>query len=62
VLLSLRYQQIILALIQNPANGGSPSRLLVSDKPLLITILSWASYNALLIYRGSLIALWEWLR
>jgi len=42
----LRY----LALINNPENGGNPSRMLLSDRPLLLTVAGWAAYNALVIY------------
>jgi 4-hydroxybenzoate polyprenyltransferase len=51
----LRY----LALIQKPANGGDPSRLLVRDKPLLIAILGWVIYNTLVIYHSSALRLLE---
>lgn len=50
----LRY----LALTQDASRGGNPGRLLLRDIPLLITIAGWASYNALIIYRGSLSAIW----
>jgi 4-hydroxybenzoate polyprenyltransferase len=43
-----------LALIQNPTNGGDPSRLLIRDKPLLIAILGWMIYNTLVIYQFTL--------
>lgn len=46
----LRY----LALVQNTENGGNPSKMLTKDKPLLIAVIGWAIYNALIIYRGSL--------
>jgi hypothetical protein len=42
----LRY----LALINNPENGGNPSRMLLSDRPLLLTVAGWTAYNALVIY------------
>jgi 4-hydroxybenzoate polyprenyltransferase len=42
----LRY----LALIQNPVNGGDPSRLLIKDKPLLLAVAGWVIYNAAVIY------------
>jgi len=51
----LRY----MALIQKPANGGNPSRMLVADKPLLASVLAWAAYNAAVIYQSSLAALWN---
>lgn len=42
----LRY----LALINNPENGGNPSKMLVRDRPLLITIIVWGLYNVIVIY------------
>jgi len=51
----LRY----MVLTQNSANGGNPSKVLISDKPLLVAIAGWAIYNALIIYRGTLAVLWE---
>ena len=42
----LRY----LALINNPKNGGNPSKMLLQDKPLLATVIAWAGYNAAIIY------------
>jgi 4-hydroxybenzoate polyprenyltransferase len=49
----LRY----LALIQKPANGGNPSRLLMRDKPLLIAIAGWTLYNTLVIYHEFVLSL-----
>lgn len=46
-----------LALINNPVNGGNPSRMLLSDRPLMITIAIWSLYNAVLIYRFALFGL-----
>jgi 4-hydroxybenzoate polyprenyltransferase len=46
----LRY----LALMQDPDNGGNPSKMLVKDKPLLLAVVGWAIYNVLVIYRASL--------
>ena len=43
----LRY----LALIENPDNGGNPSKILLQDRSLLITIALWALYNSAIIYR-----------
>ena len=43
----LRY----LALINDPSKGGNPSKLLLTDLPLLLTLASWAIYNAAVIYR-----------
>ena len=42
----LRY----LALINNPENGGNPSKMLAKDKPLFLTILGWTIYNGIVIY------------
>ncbi len=42
----LRY----LALIDKPEHGGDPSKMLLRDKPLLITVAAWAVYNAIVIY------------
>jgi 4-hydroxybenzoate polyprenyltransferase len=39
-----------IAITQNSTNGGDPSKLLVSDRPLLLTVLGWAIYNILIIY------------
>jgi 4-hydroxybenzoate polyprenyltransferase len=46
----LRY----LALTQDVRYGGNPSRMLVKDRPLLLTVLGWGIYNALIIYRSYL--------
>ena len=43
----LRY----LALLQDDNNGGNPSRMLVKDKPLMLAVIGWAIYDALVIYR-----------
>jgi 4-hydroxybenzoate polyprenyltransferase len=43
----LRY----LALINHPEKGGNPSKMLLKDRPLLITVAAWALYNAIVIYR-----------
>jgi 4-hydroxybenzoate polyprenyltransferase len=42
----LRY----MMLIKNPEHGGNPSRMLFNDKPLLLTVIGWAIYNAVVIY------------
>lgn len=42
----LRY----LALINDPAKGGNPSKLLLTDPPLILTIVGWGIYNILVIY------------
>jgi 4-hydroxybenzoate polyprenyltransferase len=44
----LRY----LALINDRSNGGNPSKLLLTDLPLLLTLAGWAIYNAAVIYRA----------
>jgi 4-hydroxybenzoate polyprenyltransferase len=54
----LRY----MALIKNPENGGNPSRMLIRDKPLLLTVAGWAIYNAVVIYHLSLRQLWNFIR
>lgn len=46
----LRY----LALISDPEHGGDPSKVLVRDRPLLLAIVGWAVYNAIVVYRGDL--------
>ena len=46
----LRY----LALINNPENGGNPSKMLLRDRPLLITVVAWSFYNAVVIYHVTL--------
>ncbi|MFN0109137.1 MAG: decaprenyl-phosphate phosphoribosyltransferase [Blastocatellia bacterium] len=51
----LRY----MALTMKTENGGNPSRVLIGDKPLMLAILGWATFNGLVIYRGALAALWE---
>ncbi len=45
----LRY----MALLQNNDNGGNPSKMLTKDKPLLIAVICWGVYNAIVIYRSS---------
>lgn len=45
----LRY----LALINHPQNGGNPSKMLLKDRPLLMTVAAWSLYNAIVIYRFS---------
>jgi len=47
----LRY----LALQQHLDNGGNPTKMLIKDKPLLLTVVGWAIFNALIIYRVHLI-------
>lgn len=47
----LRY----LALINDPSKGGNPSKVLLTDLPLLLTLAGWAAYNISVIYRHVLI-------
>jgi len=51
----LRY----LALINNPEKGGNPSKMLLHDKPLLLTVAGWAIYNAVVIYHVTFQELWS---
>jgi 4-hydroxybenzoate polyprenyltransferase len=44
----LRY----MALIDNAENGGNPSKMLLHDRPLLLTVFGWGLYNAVVIYGG----------
>lgn len=46
----LRY----LALINNPEKGGNPSKMLLHDRPLLLTVAAWSLYNAVVIYHVKL--------
>lgn len=50
----LRY----MALIEDSANGGNPSKMFLKDKPLLLTVIGWAIYNAVLIYQTPLKEIW----
>ena len=49
----LRY----LALINDRTKGGNPSKLLLTDLPLILTLIAWAIYNAAVIYRSAFAAL-----
>lgn len=51
----LRY----IALTRDPRAGGNPSKILIHDKPTLLTVFGWATYNGLVIYRESLAAFWQ---
>lgn len=51
----LRY----MVLTHKTENGGNPSKVLISDLPLMLAILGWGLFNGLVIYRGALAALWE---
>jgi hypothetical protein len=53
----LRY----MALINNPKKGGNPSKMFLQDKPLMLTVVGWAIYNALVIYQITLQELWAFL-
>ena len=44
----LRY----LALINDPAKGGNPSKLLLKDTPLILTVAGWSVFNAATIYHA----------
>jgi 4-hydroxybenzoate polyprenyltransferase len=46
----LRY----LSLIQDPAKGEDPTKMLVKDLPLICCTMAWAAYNAAVIYRAAL--------
>jgi 4-hydroxybenzoate polyprenyltransferase len=50
----LRY----MALIKNPENGGNPSKMLIKDRPLMLTVAGWGIYNAIIIYQVSLEEIW----
>ncbi len=39
-----------MALIKNPEKGGNPSKMLIHDKPLMLTVAGWTVYNAIMIY------------
>ena len=47
-----------LALIKNPALGGSPSKMLLRDRPLMLTVFGWSVYNAVVIYQSLLTGFW----
>ncbi|MCW5960581.1 MAG: decaprenyl-phosphate phosphoribosyltransferase [Pyrinomonadaceae bacterium] len=51
----LRY----MVLIKSPDYGGNPSRMLLKDKPLLLTVAGWAIYNAFVIYHLDITDLFE---
>ena len=42
----LRY----MLLIEKPENGGNPSKMLLQDKPLLLTVIGWSIYNIIMVY------------
>lgn len=48
-----------MALAEKPENGGNPSKMLLNDRPLLLTIIGWSIYNFAVIYSRSLGASWE---
>ena len=47
-----------LALIRDASFGGSPSRMLLRDKPLLLAVVGWAVYNTFVIYQAFLTDFW----
>jgi 4-hydroxybenzoate polyprenyltransferase len=47
-----------LALVKDAGNGGSPTRLLLRDRPLALTVAGWAFYNAAVIYQTALQSVW----
>jgi hypothetical protein len=47
-----------MALIEKPENGGNPSKMLLKDTPLLITVIGWGFFNLVVIYHVSLSELW----
>lgn len=51
----LRY----LALIRESSNGGNPSKMLLQDKPLFLTLIGWAIYNGLFIYHLTIENVWK---
>lgn len=51
----LRY----LALINNPENGGNPSKMLLHDRPLLLSVVGWGIYNSAVIYHSAIGSLWN---
>ncbi|QQS41673.1 MAG: decaprenyl-phosphate phosphoribosyltransferase [Acidobacteriota bacterium] len=48
-----------MILIENPENGGNPSKMLLKDTPLQITVAGWVIYNVVIVYRAQLGALWR---
>ena len=51
----LRY----LALISDSNKGDNPSKLLLTDRPLLITVFAWSAYNVVIIYRTMFSEFWH---
>ena len=52
-----------LALIKNPELGGNPSKMLLHDRPLMLTVVGWSFYNAVVIYKASVTEFWmSWFR
>jgi len=47
----LRY----MALIEDPKNGGNPSKILMQDRPLIFTLLLWSVFNVAVIYYESFV-------
>ena len=50
-----------LALTSDPSKGGNPSKILLTDPPLLLTLAGWAIFNAVVIYHISAEGLASWL-
>ena len=46
----LRY----MFLIEDPINGGNPTRMLLKDRPLQLTVIGWTVFNAIVLYWGSI--------
>jgi 4-hydroxybenzoate polyprenyltransferase len=44
-----------MALIKKPENGGNPTKTLLHDRGLLLTITFWGFFNILVIYQSKLI-------
>lgn len=53
----LRY----MLLTENPSNGGNPTKMLLHDRPLLLTVIGWGIYNAIVIYHVSPQQLWRYI-
>jgi 4-hydroxybenzoate polyprenyltransferase len=47
------------SLIRDPNKGGNPSKLLLEDTPLIVTIIGWLIYNTLIIYHHHIVQLWN---
>jgi hypothetical protein len=38
-----------MRLIDDPKNGGNPSKMLLKDKALMLTVFGWGIYNAIVL-------------